>query len=331
MISYADDTIFSCRNKDDAISFAKELGSFEKILVKSKEISIKENGDLLIQNIKFQPTRGGIENICSTLKIPDPFAEYIPTDLFITNVNRLLNKDPEQIFNVFFDKKEQLIDMNNRINFTQIPTLNILERLKFEQMRVMFDNHFTKIELVPDIKKDIKDKVGDLHAAGYTILHYPTSKSITQALYSIWTLVCTNGAILPRELFREKLNLKNVLNVEEILSRFTQKIDENTLDQSKIKISIDRLKEAHFTVGDFKNIFSFAKRLVGSDVVEDVLRKPGEEYLNHKNDDQDFELEIYSKYDTYYNLTDYGSNIIKSGRLSRKFQTRAGKLLINGN
>lgn len=333
MIPYKDDRLFSSKDFDEAYSFAETKAKFQCVPLLNKDFELSETGVLKIQNSPFDISEGGIKNLCSTLKIPDPFANRIPTDLFITNVNRLLREKPQDRINAYFNDKEVLIDANNSIDWQAIDTINLLDFIKNKkinaEVRVFFENHFAKIELVPSNRPEQIEHKGEIHKIGYGILHYPTASSISQALMLIWTVACTNGALISREHWREKLNLKAKNKAEIVLEKFFTKIAESKfLDQSFLQNRLNALKNNNFLFEPFQKLVKSVERLVGEDDARLALGPSNIDSIKLVAEPEpDFELG-FKEYNVYYSLTDYASNVTKSAVISRKLQSKAGDLFI---
>lgn len=332
MIPYEDNSLYKTSVLDEAIAYAEEKGKYEKVPLIKSHFFLDPDGTLKIQKTPFKITEGGILNLCATLGIPDPFAEMIPTDLFITNVNRLIAEDPQGRVNAYFDYKDNLVDFNKKLNLQPIDTADILKEISVmnnhSNLRAFFENHIAKMELVPESQKELIESKGEIHKTGYMIYHYPTAKSVTQALGLIWTVACANGALVSRELWREKLNLKSTSDAPSIIKKFFDKLKGSLfLSPDSIREKIDIMKNTNFLLDDFRGIYNSVKRAVNDDV--DTALTPGAvmSYLDSKDKDPEFELDI-NKYKVYYALTDYASNLTKSATISKKLQLKAGSLLL---
>lgn len=333
MISYDDDSVYSTKSLEEAIKYSEENAKFEKVPLLKKHFRLDKDGVLKIQEKEFKITQGGIQNLCSTLGIPDPFAEMIPTDLFITNVNRLIDEEPMGRVNAYFDPEERLIDFNSKINLQAIGTdvlLKEIARTNFaSDCRVMFENHRVKIEVIPETQKELIETKGEIHKTGFMLQHYPTAKSVSQALGLIWTVACTNGSVVSREIWREKINLKSTSNSEVVIQKFFEKLKTSSfLSPEHIQRKIMELKESNFLLGDFEKLFNSTKRILGDDVIPALTEDAVVKFLENKNKELEPELELdINKYKVYYSLTDFASNVTKSASISRKLQLKAGNLL----
>jgi hypothetical protein len=331
MIQHVKDSFKVTRSLNEALELAEGEFKFTRFPLKLRDFHINDDGQLSIQGNDCQVTRGGIQNLCSTLKIPDPFANRIPTDLFVHNVNRLAQYYMDVDVNAYFNSREELVDVNKHINLKDVDSSKLLSQLDPEsKIRVMFENHFMKIEVVP---QDALVNVGD-HTLGNAILHYPTAKSITQAFLLMFTLVCTNGAILPRQLGgRRKLNLKSTNDADLLVANFMKEINSTKADIEEFKVLVESMSQEYFELKELNRIVNRFKRLLGEAEIPNLLGEHYQTWLNAKEknkeeDEADVKVEI-SKYDLYYDVTYYGSNITELGRVSRRLQSFAGKLLAN--
>lgn len=331
MIPYKENKALRVVGLDEAIKSSESDFSFSSVPLQRKDFEITPTGDFLIQKNKFPISKGGIRNLCSMLRIPDPFAERIPTDLFISNVNRLLKEKSENRVNAFFSKDENiLIDTNERVNLQSIPTSRLLTQLDPQNnIRVFFENHFAKIETVPQDGLQVEVK-GEIHSIGNTIFHYPTCKSVPQGYLTMLTMVCKNGAIAPRNFLREKLNVKSSSDADILIRNFIDKIGKVSLGKELLEERFNTLHNTSFSIKELKKLFTTTKRAVGVDEIPNVLGNEfSDTYEQIKQiDESDLETEV-NRYKVYYQMTNYASNITKSARISRKFQTMAGKLLLS--
>lgn len=328
MIPYQDDKMERAEDYKQALVLATEQFDFDMVPLYRKDFKISPEGKFNIQSQTYPISRGGIQNLCSMLKIPDPFANRIPTDLFIKNVNRLLDEKPDNRVNAYFRKDDTtIIDINERVNFQNIPTHKLISSLPEDGMhRVMFENHMVKAEAFSDEGLDIEVE-GEKHRTGHVIFHYPTARQVPQGYISLWTLICSNGAMAPRAFMREKLNIKSSSDQDILLSKFIERITKISVSKELLEERFKLMHEQHLFNNDLQKLYQSVKRAVGK---EDAVLVLGdsvvEEYAALKEEPEDIVTTI-KYYTIYYNLTYYASNVTKSAKLSRKFQSQAGKLL----
>jgi hypothetical protein len=337
MIPYKDDFVKNSRDLNEAITIAKEF-KFEPIRVLTGDIRIKQD-KIHIQNQPFNVSRSGIINLCDALKIPDPFAERIPTDLFITNVNRLSEENKEKQIDVYFLNDDILIDSNYRTYYEPIPNLTMLElisefkdKLDFSKCRFMFENHRLKIEIAGNSEFEIKRK-GDIHNIGAMIQHYPTNKSLTLGNYILWTVACTNGALLPNDFGREKLLNKTGRNIQVSMKSFINKLLKFVINKENLGKLIDELKESKFNANDLYKLYKRLGRLTDKETAyecmgkgfDESMVKQAEKFIEEEKND---ELINHIKYNAFYAITDYGSNKVMTASLSKKLQRIGGEILL---
>jgi hypothetical protein len=331
MIQHIPNKMESFGELEEAIKASQSNFVFERVPLYRKDFAITPEGQLTIQNNPFKISKGGIENLCSMLKIPDPFAHRIPTELFIYNVNKLLLEKANNRVQAFFSTNGEgptIVDINEKVNQQVIPTSKILTQLpEKNKHKIMFENHFVKIQTT-DLEGDIISVGGHDHCSGHTIQHYPTCKSISQAHLSILTLVCSNGMIAPRQFMREKLNIKSSSDADLLVSKFIERITKISFNRDLLEERFKILNDTNFLVGDVQKLYQSTKRAVGKDEIENVLGEEIENIYSETKDNDPTDSTELNKYKIYYNMTNYGTNITKSAKLSRKFQTLAGKLLL---
>jgi len=331
MIQHIPSKMESFDELEKAIEASNSNFLFERVPLLRKHFAITPEGQLTIQEKPFKITKGGIENLCSMLRIPDPFAHRIPTELFIYNVNKLLMEKADNRVQAFFSTNGEgpiIVDINEKMNLQVIPTSKILTRLpKNNKHQIMFENHLVKIQTT-DLEGGIISVEGHDHCSGHTIQHYPTCKSMSQAYLSILTLVCSNGMIAPRQFMREKLNIKSSSDADLLVSRFIERITKISLNRELLEERFKLLNETNFLVEDVQKLYQTTRRAVGKEEIGNVLGEEIESIYTEIKDNEPEESTELNKYKIYYNMTDYATNITKSVKLSRKFQTLAGKLLL---
>lgn|SRR5690606_38048015 len=337
MIPYIDDRVEVTRDLNEAIKISKSF-NFEQVRVQSNQIEIKDN-KIHIQNVPFKVSRMGISNLCDALKIPDPFAVRIPTDLFITNVNRLAQEQASNLIDLYFTADEILIDSNYRTSYEPIPNHVMLETISeqsnsfdFSNSRFMFENHKLKIELAGEGLEI--EKKGDINKLGCMISHYPTNKSMTLGNYMIWTVACTNGMLLGNEFGREKLINKTTREIKNLVKNFIGKLIKFPIDKEVLRLAIEDLKKTNFVADDFVKLYKRLKRISDAETAQICMGKDFNQELLSKAekllDDDEGQTEIDClKYNTLYAVTDYGSNSVKSATLSKKLQKIGGQILLN--
>jgi hypothetical protein len=142
-------------------------------------------------------------------------------------------------------------------------------------------------------------------------------------------MVCKNGAIAPRNFLREKLNIKSSSDADILIRNFIEKIGKVSLGKEMLEERFNALHDTTFSLKEMKKLYQTTKRAVGIDEIANVLGSEfATEFEATKQIEEDEVETNANRYKTYYQMTDYASNITKSARVSRKFQTIAGKLLL---
>lgn len=339
MIPFEKDVFLSTKNLDEAIEAAESQFKYSDISLKGKEIQIV-NDCFVIADVPAKISKSGIMNVCDALRIPDPFAERIPDDLFIHNVNRLFKEKKDVPARIFFDESETIVDINFKSN-VPVTSGDMLRGLKTrlketggEHARFEFQNHKLVIEhrlMSPEV---IQPRVGDLQSLGFMIQHYPTAKSISIGNLMMWTLRCTNGALMPAALGREKLVNKENRKTETILNSFLEgvlalggdiehlkRVFESLYSQTcSFKLIKDWVKKCDRVLDDRDEAYKCINKSFGEDDFKAV---------SALNEDEILELSDIPQYDLYYATTDLASNKLKDIFQSKRLKSMAGNLLFD--
>lgn len=330
MIPYKPNKLFVTTKLKEALAFSEEHFKFDKATVPASQIHLNEKGELFIQAQPFKISKSGISNFCSTLKIPDPFADIIPTDLLITNINRLLKEKGENLLNVYADEADLIVDINEQLKYSNIPSQHLLSLLKIEKEdvhRFKFENHLLLTEIGMKQFEFMPDS--HLQMLGYAISHYPTLHHATIGQPMIWTNICSNGCLFgfSENILKLRIRSSNVLekNINTFLSKIipnypVDKFEEMFVDMSNTKITA---KDAKKYLNSMRN---FEIPEYDSILLENKYSKSDVNTLVKEDEDQFLELNYYQ---LYYNLTDLGSNYVKGAIDSQKINKLAGKLILD--
>jgi len=256
MLDLQEDDHFSTKSYDEALAYAEKSTDYEKAQLLFRDLKITDNGELTLQGNPFKISESGFMNLCSTLKIPWGYAKMVPTDQLIFDVNRLSKeRELDRLDTYFKPESETIIDMNDNSRLTNISNFAFINKIK-EGSRFMFTNHWLKMEIIPENGLEVAS-VGDIHKIGSSIMHFPTCSSVTQAFMELWTLRCTNGAIAPRSIGREKLNLKSRNDVNTLLEAFIEKVKKMVLSKEELENAFKYLDENMIEFAALKKIDKF--------------------------------------------------------------------------
>lgn len=329
MIPYKPNRVFTTLDLKEALEYAEKTFKFDVATIPSSELSLNEKGEVYIQGKHFEISKSGISNLCTTLKIPDPFAEHIPTDLLITNINRLVQERGQNLLSVYSDQDDVIVDVNIRLKYLPIDSdylLGLLELEKDDKVRFKFENHLMLTEV--GLKKF--EFMPDTHTQtlGFSIAHYPTLTHATTGQTMLWTMICSNGSFIGRSGEIVKLRVKSTQSMEKAITVFMEKIipSLNVEDASQAFVN---MQNTQVTVEDAKKYLNTLKSLEIESLDMLLFGPITKEEINEKYKVDPTEKLEMSFYELYYNLTNLGSNYLTGALDSQKVSKIAGKLLLD--
>ena len=261
---------------DDIEEFQKQYDYKDMVL---DQFSVSDNYKLEAPDISLEVTGTGMEAFCNLLKIPYRFGKTIPVDLLQKNVDRL--KQPKPIRIVTRENKLiNVVDLEKQPHFRVLNTGQLLEYFrgdKFDVKKAVVGDRGAFIDIIHKDLNHIKmAEVGDIVSFGYRIENPFTlfGTSLRSSLFAE-ELRCTNGMIMPKDIFSIRLSLrKDYGDEQDYFDRF-----KNGLDQ-KIgnSFSLNKLEElfADMSKTKVKNIsagkmFSTLDRLGGETFASQLL------------------------------------------------------------
>jgi hypothetical protein len=314
--------------------------SYDYFSSQLSNITIDEEKNIIIEDEKYKGTELFFESFFKYLRIPYNFANMIPTDLVIENVDRLNDEFNNEMR--ICKRDNVLVNIEPRINRGQevyrenLDTSNLMEYFSGESF-VIKNSYVGDYGAVIDVvHKDLGDFEIDEQGKiqiGYRIKNpFTFTGTAVSTNLLLHQLICSNGMTLSKRYCGVSMNLnKNYGDQETFIERF-----KNNLDQKIARgYSIEKISDMYRMMAQtdikyrwLKPIFS-AVRNYDPQLFEKVFNisweEDGKNYItlfeDNENDDSG-----YKYFDTIFSLTrncqklshkdrlyfeDYNSNIVK--------------------
>ncbi|KKW10754.1 MAG: hypothetical protein UY48_C0031G0008 [Candidatus Gottesmanbacteria bacterium GW2011_GWB1_49_7] len=185
--------------KDHAALFSSQACE----TVAGSSIGLTDDGLISVGSDQFHITRTGFMGLCSTLRIPNPFARRIPFDLLQFNVQRLSRQQQElSIFRVTSNGHLSNI-CKPRIAEGALPVVQtidmLVEKCQLRLSRAEISEVGAVLDFLhPDSPNIEHPKVGDITDFGWRILISECGAYRTVGKFMATVLRCTNGLVAPR-------------------------------------------------------------------------------------------------------------------------------------
>lgn len=331
MIPCNPSSVASTKSLDEAVELCNQF-NFTNVPVDKSDIAVNEEGHFTIQENVFPITTTGITNVCSSLRIPNPFANRIPDHVLVYDINELMKNHKENVAQVFFNPKEEIVDINFKSRYVPVSNSDLLlqvsDRIKpKDDLRFMFEDAFLKMEIAGQEATEIK-AANQIHKLGNIFQHYPTNKSVSKVSLMLWTLVCTNGMIAPREFGFSRLKNKGNKEIPVILNEFISEGMQLLGQENNINEILNTMETTMMDFKSLKRTVSRFKRQFGEDEVVSIVGEDAYADFEASKGSEDEEITDTNWYQIYYNVTDYASNKTNSAMDSRNLQNFAGRLLL---
>lgn len=221
--------IFDKIEKNELYNVQNNYDSFQCEL---KDIVLDDKLNVGVNNNNYYFTDFSFSTFCKVHKIPSPFVNLIPMDLFLHNIDRL-KKELNDIVYISYRKNDNAI-VNivkmKKSHFQVISSDNMLEYFGSDRYD-MFELKAGDFGCIADIIHADLGKVevrkGDIINFGYR-LENPFTRISNALIMSLYAnqVVCSNGMVLPKDLLHTSVNLTKILGEEsDYLDLFRNKID----------------------------------------------------------------------------------------------------------
>jgi hypothetical protein len=299
-------------------------------VVDPTSITLTDDGDITYNGKKAKMSLEGFRNMVTKIhRIPDPFAKRIPLDLLQHNIKELGKGIDTPIEFVF--QNDGLIINAVKDELKVIPSLPLIRLIDDHQIKhIAYSDYGIEIQTINPQwgEVDIEPKEGEVSGVGVNLINSETGFTDPQAESLVWTLICSNGAILPKRFGQVKIRIKRKdVNVESISRSFQYKLERMLQDNSIIASRMNKMGDSNLRKGEAAWLFKSVSRAVGKDQMLETFGIEGKEFGDLKAearlDDHREEETEFNVYDNYSKVTNLANE--HYGETRRKLQTIGGK------
>jgi len=319
-----------------------ELNKFDysSTPVDLQQVSVDNNGTLVLGGENYNITQQGFIHFCKLLRIPDPFANYIPWDLLQTNINRLVNYTNVGA-QFFLNERGQIINVA-RENFIPVDhevLIDALQEKTPEVSRLILSDIRLEIDTTKPIFNedhgDIKLNAGDAIKTGLNLVNSTTGFNHPVARLFLYTLVCANGMIAPSEMGYAKMRLRPNRDLKVSIDNFVFQLSNLGFDLDSLTNKLNSMTEAKVQADNYNKYWKGIQKIV-QDVdyvderifeTDDESRKFIQAQVRAFKKDKTDELPItdITQYKLFNNITSHAQNFDQFAR--RQMEIYAGKIL----
>lgn len=214
------------------IKAVKNQFTYSNEMVDLGEIRISEVGTLLWRGHEARLTKPAFVKFCKRLRIPDPFAKFIPWDLLRHNINLLAGVVPDAV--QIFQRDDGSIVNTATGTFVPCDHITFLEAIKKSSptiKRATLTDINMEIDIISPIFGEgkqfvnIEPKKGDIIETGINFNNSTCGHNFTMALLFLLRLVCTNGMTLPTRLGFAKMRTKQGRDLKISVDNFISHVE----------------------------------------------------------------------------------------------------------
>ena len=312
------------------------------------EIKLNDEGLIQFGGDSKNITQEGFQHFCKLLKIPDPFAEYIPFDLLQRNIERIGNERASENVTLHFKgNMEHLVNITNE-NYVPVPYTEILPALQEktpEITRAIINDVDCHIDTVnPELEEflsSIEPEVGDITKIGFNYNLTPLGFHTTQANLFLYRLVCENGMIAPRNWGFARMRTKLSRPALTSIHGFLNQLDGLNSKAQEFEVLLKKMVKNNFNMSTaVKSWQKLSKIVDGADLADNFFGWPGQDREGYVFQEKERKKGIkenplapvpdpepipYNYYEVYNNITDQAKQYEQKVR--RELEMFAGQLV----
>lgn len=302
---------------------------YDYLQIPSNSLKLEESGKLSYKGGSTEIMMEGVRNLAKGLKIPDPFANRIPFDLLQNNIKRLGEELDKRVTLVLHDG----VIINGIVDeYQAIPTLPLLEPFEGSDInRIEFSHLGLSIQTLSHNNEWTSEpKVGDITRLGVNLNLSETGFINPVANSLLYTLVCSNGAILPRVFGQIRIKLNN-FNIEPtaLTEKFQRQLNQLFSQTGRLKANLEKMPNTLLTFKKLNSLVKKVSRVTDPDTALEVFEIDEDERseikLKSKNYEEAYEESEINYYKAYSKITNIANNYKSTTR--KRLQITAGKLL----
>jgi len=304
---------------------------YEFINVNPAQVELLDNGVIQAENVKMPIYLEGAENFFEkVLKIPDPFSTWIPYSTLQNNVHDICREKLEERLTLCINK-EKIVNIINGI-YHPVPSKAILHSFEREDLEWKFlewSHEGFNIQSLGNVQLMAEPKIGHVTRVGSNFRYSPTGFFDPQGSTLLFTLVCSNGAVLGREYGKLKMKLYGDINMETFSRTLSQKIDNLLINSDKMLVRFNKMGDTILTNSSAFSLFRSVTKATDQETAMTVFNLEDEQRIELKVKAKEWETKEenseYNFYETYYGITDLANQY--NGRTRRRLQVLSGKMI----
>lgn len=341
-LDFAEERNNSTVHLQKMIQLSQDQYSYHSQMVKLNKVGITDRGLVTFMGEERQMIKPAFVSLCKQLRIPDPFAKFIPWELLKHNIDTLTQEIEKEV-QLFVRDDGVIINIASE-TFIPVPHKVLLEALK-EGVPHVKRGHISDTGLEWDTihpvfngdetYADIEVREGDVVETGLTFNNSTNGYSFTTAKLFLWRLVCTNGMTLPTKIGHAKLRVKSGREVSVSINNFVHQVRRMYLDQELVESQLRGLNRLLIS-NEFSQYWKGLRKVVRDDeyVDQEIFQVDKEQRQLYLAQDRaakkDSEIELK---ETVVNGYDLMNNVTLKAKefepqVRRKMEAYGGKILM---
>lgn len=307
--------LYTFETFEELVRVEQAFNTFQPFETKLEDLTVNDDFTIEFDSNKYVPTKDAAINLCKLLGIPERYVYYIPGDLLMENIHRLLDENKSNKVTLIRDTDGmRLVDASRtKINKLTLPAQLLSNfptkenyHISFAQMNDQdycinfIDNNFPEFTI---------KRVDHVTNTGIAIVGTTTGFNVFGRAYSEQA-VCSNGMILPRDFGFIKLVGGN--SSEKRILNFFHRLESAIHDSKKLAEAFNLMTDTAIPDDRFTFFWKKVNKNIGdaneADFIfglDELLR---EEYIarakSNKEADKPQEVTQVNYYDAFYKLTE---------------------------
>jgi len=308
-----------------------ERPEYESVLVSGDSISLLDKGVIKFGDREAQMSLEGFkQSMKKVYKIPDPFAARIPYHLLQENIKEI-GKTLDYPLELLLNNDGLIINLFPA-GMPRIPIRPLLSALEGQEpQHIQYSETGLTIQtLNPAVTFSTEPKVGDITRLGTNFSASETGFGFPIASTLAYTLICSNGAILPKRFGQIRMRIKSgEADPEAIARNLAYKLRNLIQSTESLGNRFNKMGQINLSFGRTYGILNSCSKVTDREEVLDHFKISGDEFTeikqSAKNDEIRFDETEYGMYDFYSKVTNMANNHYGSER--KRLQTIGGKFL----
>ena len=230
---------------NELVDLAQGDYAYNSSFVDLSGTEITNDGTFIYNGHEQRMTQPAFIKLCRQLRIPDPFAKFIPWDLLKHNIDTLSQASPKgaQVFTRTVDGSQEIVNVASDV-FVPVPHqvfINHIREQSPEIKRGVISDVNMEIDVTnPTFNEEggfgpIEVEVGDIIESGLNFNNSTSGHNFTSAKMFLWRLVCTNGMTMPVKSGYAKLRSKPGRDIMVSVNNFLTQVRRLSLDSADLE------------------------------------------------------------------------------------------------